>query len=311
MRPVLRLLRPGDWIKNVFVLIPLIFWLPGAGRGIDSAEITAKVAVALLAFAAFCLASSAWYAINDVLDAKEDRLHPVKRNRPVASGRIPGSLAVVIGLTLAALAIVVAYQANPATMWVVVAYIALQGGYNLGLKRLIFIDAATIASGFCLRAISGAMAIAVPVSIWLLLCVFFLTLYLAFIKRQCDLSSALRMRSTQWKPRAHYGDSAELNWLLSVSGGLTVLMYLMYTLSAHAQGIFGGRSFGLALLTPIVLIVVHRFYRRAMQGLSDSPLDAIRSDPIVAGATALFALGVYATLYVTGVEEILRRALLI
>ena len=217
----------------------------------------------------------------------------------------------LIGIVLAALAVVIASQANLATMWVIIAYIALQGGYNLGLKRLIFIDATTIASGFCLRAIGGAMAIAVPVSIWLLFCVFFLTLYLAFIKRQCDLSSASRMRATQWKPRAQYGDSAELNWLLSVSGGLTVLMYLMYTLSAHAQGIFGGRAFGLALLTPLVLIVVHRFYRRAMQGLSDSPLDAIRSDPIVAAAMTLFVVGVYAILYVAGVEEILRRALLI
>lgn len=164
---------------------------------------------------------------------------------------------------------------------------------------------------FCLRAIAGAVAIAAPVSIWLILCVFFLTLYLAFIKRQCDLSSASRMQGTQWKPRAKYGDLAELNWLLSVSGGLTVLMFLMYTLSAHAQGIFGGRSFGLALLTPIVLIVVHRFYRRAMQGLSDSPLDAIRSDPIVAVAMSIFVVGVYGILYVAGVEEFLRRALLI
>jgi 4-hydroxybenzoate polyprenyltransferase len=311
MRPILRLLRPGDWIKNVFVLVPLIFWLPGAGRGIDSAEIAAKMTLAAIAFAAFCLASSGWYAINDVLDAKEDRLHPVKRNRPVASGRIPAALAALIGIGLATLAIVVATQANSGTMWVVVAYIALQGGYNLGLKRLIFIDAATIASGFCMRAIAGAVAIAAPVSIWLILCVFFLTLYLAFIKRQCDLSSASRMQATQWKPRAKYGDLAELNWLLSVSGGLTVLMFLMYTLSAHAQGIFGGRSFGLALLTPIVLIVVHRFYRRAMQGLSDSPLDAIRSDPIVAAAMTIFIVGVYGILYVTGVEEFLRRALLI
>ncbi len=70
MRPILRLLRPGDWIKNVFVLVPLIFWLPGAGRGIDSAEIAAKMTLAAIAFAAFCLASSGWYAINDVLDAK-------------------------------------------------------------------------------------------------------------------------------------------------------------------------------------------------------------------------------------------------
>ncbi len=311
MHPVLRLIRPGDWIKNVFVLVPLVFWLPGAGRESESPEISTKLFAEAMAFVAFCFAASGWYAFNDVLDAKEDRLHPVKRNRSVASGRMSTALAVMIGIALVVLSLVVASRINGATMWVVITYLLLQVAYNLGLKRLIFIDATTIASGFCLRAVGGAMAIAVPVSIWLVLCVFFLTLYLAFIKRQCDLSSAARMQGSQWTPRAKYGDSAELNWLLSISGGLTVLMYLMYTLSAHAQGIFGGRAFGLALLTPLVLIVVHRFYRRAMQGLSDSPLDAIRSDPVVAGATTLFAIGVYAILYLPGIEEILRRALLI
>lgn len=306
-----RLLRPGDWIKNIFVLLPLIFWLPGAGRGIDQGTMTSKVTLALCAFAAFCLASSGWYAINDTLDAREDRMHPVKRRRPVASGQVSPTTALVIGILCMLAALAIAHTVNDATMWIVVAYIVLQGCYNLGLKRLIFIDTATIASGFCLRAICGAMAIAVPVSIWLVLCVFFLTLYLAFIKRACDLSSAKRADDGGWTQRARYGDWAELNWLLSVSGGLTVLMYLMYTLSAHAQGIFGGRAVGLALLTPLVLIVVHRFYRRAMHGLSDSPLDAIRTDPIVAASLALFALGVYLILYVPGVEALLRQAILI
>ncbi|MSR69790.1 MAG: hypothetical protein EXS17_05540 [Phycisphaerales bacterium] len=307
----LRLLRPGDWIKNIFVLVPLVFWLPGAGRGIDAATMTAKVTIAILAFCAFCLASSGWYAINDTLDASEDRLHPVKKSRPVAAGQVAAITGVTIGIVCMVAALVTARSVNQATMWIVVAYLVLQGFYNLGLKRLIFIDTATIASGFCLRAICGAMAIAVPVSIWLVLCVFFLTLYLAFVKRACDLSSASRNAATAWKQRARYGDWAELNWLLSVSGGLTVLMYLMYTLSPHAQGIFGGRAVGLALLTPLVLIVVHRFYRRAMHGLSDSPLDAIRTDPIVAASLALFALGVYLILYVPGFEAVLRQAILI
>ncbi|MSQ91264.1 MAG: hypothetical protein EXS01_07735 [Phycisphaerales bacterium] len=311
MPPILRLIRPGDWIKNVFVLVPLIFWLPGAGRGIDNAVLHEKLIAASLAFAAFCLAASGWYAINDLLDAREDSQHPVKRGRPVASGQIKPMTALCTGLALMALALIVAGQVNRASAGVVIAYLILQAAYNLGLKRLIFVDATTIATGFCLRAIGGALAIAVSISIWLILCVFFLTLYLAFIKRQCDLASAGRAVNSKWKPRAQYGDAAELTWLLSVSGGLTVLMYLMYTLSAHAQGIFGGRALGLALLTPLVLIVVHRFYRRAMQGLSDSPLDAIRSDPIVAAALGAFGLGVYLVLYVPAIEDALRQALLI
>ncbi|MSR43860.1 MAG: hypothetical protein EXS15_00665 [Phycisphaerales bacterium] len=311
MRPILRLMRPGDWIKNVFVLVPLIFWLPGAGRGIEAANFASKMFCASFAFAAFCFAASGWYAINDVLDANEDRLHPVKRGRPVASQAMTPALALVVGGACMLFATICALQVDGPLLGVVIAYVGLQGAYNLGLKRLIFVDATTIATGFCLRAIGGAVAISVAISIWLILCVFFLTLYLAFIKRQCDLASAGRSAESLWKPRAQYGNLAELNWLLSVSGGLAVLMYLMYTLSAHAQGIFGGRAFGLALLTPLVLIVVHRFYRRAMQGMSDSPLAAIRSDPIVAVAMSLFGLGVYAVLYLPGIEDALRRALLI
>ncbi len=306
-----RLLRPGDWIKNVFVLLPLIFWLPGAGRGVEPGVETSQIKFALVAFAAFCLASSGWYAVNDSLDASEDRLHPVKKQRPVASGRVSAGAACIIGVGCMIGAIVLARGVNDATMWVIVAYLALQGLYNLRLKRVIFIDTATIASGFCLRAICGAMAIAVPVSIWLVLCVFFLTLYLAFIKRACDLSSASRSSASHWQQRAQYGDWSELNWLLSVSGGLTVLMYLMYTLSAHAQGIFGQRALGLALLTPLVLIVIHRFYRRALRGESDSPLDAIRTDGVVAASLALFGFGVYLILYVPGVEAVIRRTILI
>jgi len=311
MHPWIRLLRPADWVKNVFVLVPIVFWLPGAGRGSDPAVVQAKSVAELFAFVAFCLAASSWYCINDALDAADDRLHPIKRRRPVASGQVSALTAVVLGLTVGGAAIGVAAAVSAALVWAVVAYLALQALYNIGLKRLIFVDAATIATGFSMRAVAGALAIEVPVSIWLLLCVFFLTLYLAFIKRMCDLSSSRRAGSTDWRPRAGYADAGELNWLLSISAGLTVLMFLMYTLSGHAQGLFGVRAFGLAMLTPLVLIVVHRFYHRAMQGLSDSPLEALRTDRVVLVSVVLFGVGVWLSLYAKGIDDALRRALLI
>ena len=310
MLSILRLLRPGDWIKNIFVLVPLVFWLPGAGRA-SAVDVANKGGAAALAFVAFCLAASGWYAINDALDAKEDRLHVVKRRRPVASGAIRPGVAIAIGIVLAGASIAVASAAGAGVSWVIGAYLCLQVLYNAGLKRVPFVDVATIASGFCLRAIGGAVAISVPVSIWLLLCVFFLTTYLGFIKRTCDLESAARDSGSTWKQRAQYGDPAELNWLLSVSGGLTVLMYLMYTLSAHANSLFGARAMGLAILSPLVLTVVHRFYRRAMAGLSDSPLAALLGDRIVGCASLAFALGVWGSLYSPAVEDLLKRLLLV
>jgi len=218
MHPWIRLLRPADWVKNVFVLVPIVFWLPGAGRGTEAGVVQAKGVSELLAFAAFCLAASGWYCINDALDAAEDRLHPIKRRRPVASGQVSTATAVVLGAVISLAALGAAAAVNAAVVWAVVMYVALQVFYNIGLKRLIFVDAATIATGFCVRAVAGALAIDVPVSIWLVLCVFFLTLYLAFIKRMCDLSSSRRAGSADWRPRAGYGDAGELNWLLSISG---------------------------------------------------------------------------------------------
>lgn len=311
MHPLIRLLRPADWVKNVFVLVPIVFWLPGAGRGSDASVVQAKGVAELLAFAAFCLAASGWYCVNDALDAAEDRLHPVKRRRPVASGQVSVGGAVLLGAVAAVAALALAAAVHIGVVWAVITYLALQAFYNIGLKRIIFVDAATIATGFCIRAVAGALAIEVPVSIWLVLCVFFLTLFLAFIKRMCDLSSSRRAGAVQWRPRAGYGDMGELNWLLSISGGLTVLMFLMYTLSGHAQLLFGVRAFGLAMLTPLVLIVVHRFYHRALQGLSDSPLDALRTDRVVLVSVVLFGIGVWLALYVHGIDDALRRALLI
>ncbi len=308
---VLRLLRPGDWVKNVFVAAPLVFWLGGAGRGASAESLNAMLVDSVIAFAAFCLAASGWYAINDALDAAEDRLHPRKRMRPVASGAMGSATAIAIGVGLAIVSLAVGRLAGEPVAWVIALYLLLQVLYNAGLKRVGFVDVGTIACGFCLRAIAGAVAISVPVSIWLLLCVFFLTTYLGFIKRTCDLTAAAKEAGSEWSQRAQYGSLAELNWLLSVSGGMTVLMYLMYTLSAHAMSLFGTRSLALALLSPLVLMAVHRFYRRAIDGESDSPLAALRDDRVLAWAVGLFVLGVYGALYSEAVDSVIRRVLLV
>jgi 4-hydroxybenzoate polyprenyltransferase len=308
---VLRLLRPGDWIKNSFVLVPVVFWFGGAGRGATPDAIRSMLGLSLIAFIAFCMAASGWYAINDALDASEDRLHPVKRRRPVASGALSAGMAFTIGGALGIGSLAIAALGGSALVWVIATYLGLQVLYNAVLKRVGFVDVATIATGFCLRAVAGAVAIAVPVSVWLLLCVFFLTTYLGFIKRTCDLAAASKEEGSQWRQRAKYASVDELNWLLAVSGGMTVLMYLMYTLSAHASSLFGARSIALALLSPLVLMAVHCFYRRALAGQSDSPLAALRDDRTLAWAVGLFALGIYGALYSDAVDALIRRVLLV
>lgn len=306
---VLALMRPGDWIKNVFVLIPIVFWLAGPGRSTPVDEAMVKMRLAAVAFACFCLVASGFYCINDALDAPQDRTHPVKRRRPVAAGEISARMALVLGVALIAASLALAVVVGRGLVTVVAIYALLQVGYNLRLKRVPFVDVATIALGFCLRAIGGGVAVTAPISVWLLLCVFFLTLYLGFIKRLCDLASAESARragaTVEWKPRAGYGSRDELNWLLAVGGVTTILMYLMYSLSEHARQLFGERAVGFALLSPFVMVVIHRFYRRANLGLSDSPLETLTQDRAVLVAVLCFVAGTLAVLFVPQVADFL------
>jgi 4-hydroxybenzoate polyprenyltransferase len=293
----LKLLRPGDWVKNVFVLVPLVFWLAGDGRG--EADAATQVMQAVLTAVAFSLAGSGFYAVNDALDAEEDRRHPVKRRRPVASGAIAPGTATAIGVALVLASLAVAWWVRPSVLAVVGTYVALQVGYNAKLKRVRLVDVATVATGFVLRAIAGALAIGIEVSTWLVVVVFALTLYLGFVKRLGDLRAAelerARGEGAGWKPRAGYDSAEDLNWLLAVTGSVTMMAYLVYALSDHARGIFGVRATGFALLAPLVFVVIHRMYLRANLGKADSPVAAVIADRGARAATALFVIGVLTT----------------
>jgi 4-hydroxybenzoate polyprenyltransferase len=308
-RDILKLARPGDWTKNSFVLLAFIFWAANAVRTQTTDAIVEKAIAAALAFAAFCFVASGFYCVNDAMDAEKDRQHPVKCRRPVAAGRISPTSAISIGALLIALAFALAGSVSSTLVLAIAIYAVLQVGYNGGLKRVAFVDVATIATGFGLRAAAGAIAIAVPISVWLVLCVFFLCLYLGFIKRMCDLVSAERAGS-QWKSPAGYRGREELQWLLGISAVMTVSMYLSYTLSDHAWTLFGSRATGLALLTPFVLVAIHRFWRRANEGSSDSPLEALRSDGVVLVSIMLFMALLGVVLFAPAVGSMLERVFL-
>ena len=301
----IRLMRPFDWVKNIFVLLPIVFWLGGEGAG--EGTFSSIWWPGFCALMGFCLLSSAVYSFNDAVDAEKDRLHPIKRLRPVASGAISPGSAMVFGVLLAVCAFVLASLVTLNLAGIFGLYALLQLCYNLGLKYVVLVDVITVALGFVLRSIAGAYAIDIKLSVWLLLCVFFLCLYLGFIKRFCDLSSAAKAGDSDWKSRAGYDNPLELNLLLGMSFVLSIMMYVTYALSTHAQQIFGARSMGFALLTPLVLIVMHRFYRNASEGRSDSPLVAILSDRIIQLGSFLFAVGILACLYVPGVELVLEE----
>jgi decaprenyl-phosphate phosphoribosyltransferase len=212
----------------------------------------------------------------------------------------------VVGVGCMGLGFGMGFAVGGGAGWLVAAYAVLQAGYNLTLKRRAYLDVATIALGFTLRAVTGAVAIDVRISVWLVLCVFFLTLFLGFVKRTCDLVAAQR-EGGGWRQRAGYGDEQELQFLLAISACMAVLMYLLYALSDHAKSLYGAGAAGLALLTPFVLLVVYRFYRRARRGLSDSPLEVLRTDRTALVGMACFVAGTWASLYWPPAKQWLER----
>ena len=178
---VVRAMRPAQWLKNGIVFAGLVF-------GGKLLEPTA-VASATLAALAFCLLSSGFYLINDVRDRDADRLHPVKRLRPVPAGELSPRTAAFVGAIL----LIVAIAGSALLSWdlflVFLAYASLMAAYNLGLKEIVILDVFAIAAGFVLRAVGGAIAVNVSISPWLLMCTMLLALLIGFGKRRYELAA--------------------------------------------------------------------------------------------------------------------------
>ena len=176
---LLRLARPHQWTKNAFVLAPLLF----ARVASQPRLLAAAVEATLL----FCLASSAVYVLNDVVDAPADRAHPVKRKRPVASGEVSPTLALAFSALLATTAVAGSLRLSRDFALIVGLYFAVNLFYSLGARKVALLDAMLIGVSFVLRVLGGAAAIDVAASHWVLLCTFLLALFLAFSKRRAEL----------------------------------------------------------------------------------------------------------------------------
>src|SRR5436190_856885 len=176
---LIRLMRPHQWIKNGFLFIGVVF-----GHGWNDARLVAE---ALVLFVAFCLASSAVYILNDIADRDADRVHPYKRERPLARGEIGLGVPIALCIALALVGVALAAAVSLPALLIAAAYIVLNIGYSAGLKRVAILDVFMIAGGFMLRILAGTAGIAIPPSNWLLLCGLMLTLFLGFCKRRAEL----------------------------------------------------------------------------------------------------------------------------
>jgi 4-hydroxybenzoate polyprenyltransferase len=216
----LRLARPKQWTKNGFVLAAVVF--------AHEAFMVSSVVSALLAFVAFCALSGAVYAANDVLDVEEDRKHPIKRRRPVASGEVSARSAMVFAILLAIAGLALGTYVDPRVGLAGVAYLALQAVYTMALKHTAILDVMSISAGFVIRALAGVAAVGSPISPWLIVCTALLTLFLGFSKRRHEIASLGDAATLHRKNLRDYSVPL-LDEMMNIMISATIIAYVLYT----------------------------------------------------------------------------------
>ncbi len=266
---LVRATRPRQWAKNLFVLAPLVF----AQELADLAALRAGV----LAFVAFCCASSAVYIVNDLADREEDRLHPLKRNRPLAAGTLSVPVASLAAMLLAGSAMALGIYLGRDFLWLVALYLLLNLLYSIGLKNVVILDVMLISVGFVLRVLAGGAAISVEVSAWLVLCTSFLALFLAFSKRRHELILLPNEAPEQRRVLSHYSPTF-LDQMINVVTASTVVSYSIYAISPETVEKFHTRY--LVYTIPMVLFGIFRYLYLVYQRQTErNPTEAILTDP--------------------------------
>lgn len=284
---LLRIARPQQWTKNLFVLAPLLF----SGRLGDPGAITG----AIVAFCCFCLASSAVYVFNDIGDAAADRMHPVKRYRPLAAGTLSPGLAWSWCGLLAVASLLTALAAGTELAGLCGLYLALMAAYCSVLKRVVILDAMLIAIGFVIRVIGGAAAIGVTPSHWLILCAFLLALYLAFAKRRQELLSLGEQASRHRAALGAYGVTF-LDQVSTILLSAIVVCYALYTVSPDTVSRVG--SSNMIYGTLFVLYGLLRYLHLVQaSGHGGEPAKLLAGDPPLGGAVVCWVLYNAAILY--------------
>jgi 4-hydroxybenzoate polyprenyltransferase len=227
MSPLIRALRPSEWIKNLLVFAGLLF-----GGRLDSGD---AVLDAVLTFIAFCAISSAGYLFNDIRDRELDRLHPEKRERPIASGAVSTGTAATLAVVLAAAAIAIGFAVEIDVAGFVALYGAITLAYSLGLKRLVIIDVMTIASLFILRVVAGAVAVGANASEFLLICTGMLALFLGFTKRRQEAILEQR-EEAETRPVLEHYSLPFLDQMIALVTASAIISYVIYAVDSPRIG---------------------------------------------------------------------------
>lgn len=286
---IIQVARPIHWIKNLALFAALIFT-----GNLYNAPLFIKVVWAIITFN---LATSATYIFNDVLDAERDRLHPIKKLRPVASGKLSPSFALLIALVLAVGALALAKSLNPLFFSIVIFYLVLQALYSLGLKKLAIVDILVIATGFIIRVYAGAFVIDAHLSVWFLLCVISVALFLAAGKRRAELnllpSGVTRESLTHYQREllnsyvTMFGNAAWMSWALFTffeSPRASVPVWLFLAELSRATTV----NKLLMVTIPFTIFGIMRYENLIFEGRSEAPEKLLLTDIALISSVVLW-----------------------
>jgi len=263
-------LRPKQWVKNVFIFAPMIFSL----HMFQAAYIWRS----LLAFLLFGLVSGCMYVFNDILDREKDRLHPVKKDRPIASGRLGVRIALVAALVLLAGMLLLIARFSHEFFLITVFYVAMNVLYSLFLKSVVIIDIMVIALGFVLRVMIGGAVNTIVLYPWILISTFLLAIFLALIKRRQELLKIQELHPEQVTRKTLQSYTLGLlDQMISIATATTLISYIMYVLSSDVQQKF--HTDKLYYTVPFVIFGIFRYlFLSYSKGEGESPSDIIYSD---------------------------------
>jgi 4-hydroxybenzoate polyprenyltransferase len=280
-------LRPSQWTKNLIVFGALIF----AERLTDPTAVLEATA----AFAIFCALSGVVYLVNDVVDREADRRHPLKRNRPIASGQLPVQVAIWAAVVLGVASLAAAFWLRPLFGVLGTSYVVLLALYSAALKHVVIIDVLTIAIGFVLRAAAGAVAIDVDISHWLYILIILLALFLALSKRRHELVLLADGATGHRRILEEYSPYL-LDQMIGVVTASTIVAYAFYTVSPETVEKFGSDRLALTLPFPLYGIFRYLYLVHQKDG-GGNPSDMLLTDRPLLICVAVWGLAVVAIIY--------------
>jgi 4-hydroxybenzoate polyprenyltransferase len=269
MIPLILSLRPKQWVKNTFVLLPLIF-----SKHLFERE---RILGALAAFASYCLISGAIYLVNDIVDREKDRVHPAKSKRPIPAGDLGVGVAACAAALLVLLGLSLAFFTNLRLGYVVVSFLAINLAYSAITKQLVILDVMSIAAGFLLRVLGGAVAISVFPTPWILICTVLLALFLGFGKRRHEIL-LLEGKTDEHRTVLKQYSPYFLDQMIGVVTASAMMSYLLYTISEDTVRTFGSNK--ILMTTPFVLYGIFRYlYLVHEKGDGGDPTSILIHDP--------------------------------